>query len=315
MADLRIAPAPVSTRLLLVPSLMALGAGLVWSLGALTTRLADSTDAWQYLVWRSVAILVAVEVINLFRGRGSTMSLAFKSGWLMIAASVALLLASVAYIYALKNTTAANTAFLASMTPLMAAILARSWLKEHLSRVTIGAAGAAMVGVLIMVVADIGAGRMSGNVAAVGSSIGFAVYTVCIRSDPGRDWTPVLPGYASMMVVVGSMVTMAGGRPLIPPIADIGYASIHGAVFVVIGTMLFNHASRTIPSAAITVFAQTETVAVPLWIFLAFGEKPGPATVLGGVIILAAVVTKALLDTRPGEPATHREAPGTAALP
>ena len=172
-----------------------------------------------------------------------------------------------------------------------------------------------MFGVAIMVVGDLGAGRMSGNVAAVCSSLGFAAYTVCIRSDPGRDWTPVLPGYAITLVVVGSLVTMAGGRALIPPIADIGYASLHGALFIVVGTMLFNHASRTVPSAAITVFAQTETVAIPVWIFLAFGEKPGPTTVLGAIIILAAVVTKALLDTRPGEPPTHREAPGTAALP
>ncbi len=315
MANVRVRPAPAPARLSLVPSLMALGAGLVWSLGALTTRLADSTDAWQYLMWRSLAILVAVEVLNRFRGRGSTLSLAFNSGWLMLAASVSLLSASVFYIYALKTTTAANTAFLASMTPLMAAILARAWLKEHLTRVTIGAAAAAMVGVAIMVVADLGAGRMSGNVAAVFSSVGFAAYTVCIRSDPGRDWTPVLPGYALMLVVAGSLVTMAGGRPLVPPIADIGYAAIHGALFIVIGTMLFNHASRTIPSAAITVFAQTETVAIPVWIFLAFGERPSLATAIGAIIILAAVVTKALLDTRPGEPATHREAPGTAALP
>lgn len=315
MAHVRERPARVAKSLSLVPSLMALGAGLIWSLGALTTRLADSTDAWQYLVWRSLAILVAVELLNWFRGRGSTLSLAFNSGWLMVAASVSLLLASVAYIYALKTTSAANTAFLASMTPLMAAILARYWLKERLTKVTMWAAAAALVGVAIMVIADLGAGRMLGNAAAVCSSIGFAAYTVCIRSDPGRDWTPVLPGYALMLVVVGSPVILASGRPLVPPIADIGYAAIHGALFVVIGTMLFNRASRTIPAAAIVVFAQTETVAIPLWIFLAFQEKPSPATVLGAVIILAAVVTKALLDTRPGEPATHREAPGTAALP
>ena len=45
-----------ATRVPLVASVIAVGAGLVWSLGALMARIADRTDAWQYLIWRSVAI-------------------------------------------------------------------------------------------------------------------------------------------------------------------------------------------------------------------------------------------------------------------
>ncbi|MGF1665284.1 MAG: DMT family transporter [Acidimicrobiia bacterium] len=304
------APLVAHTRVPILASLMVFGAGLVWSLGALTTRLSTSTDAWQYLIWRSVGIVVVMEVITRLRGRRSALVEAYTSGWLMITACLSLWLASVAFIYALKNTTAANTAFLASVTPLVAVILARIFLGERLTRVTVGAIALALVGLAIMVSADLGAGRMSGNVAAVLSSVGFASYTVCIRARPAQDWSPVLPGYGSMMIVICSIVTIFNGRPLVPPAIDAAYALFHGGVLIVLGTILFNIASRTVPAVAMTVLAQSETVFVPVWVFLAFGEQPGLITLIGAAIILTAVVGKAALDARPGEPASHRAVPG-----
>lgn len=310
MAELA-APTGVHSRVPILASLMAFGAGVIWSLGALTTRLSTDTDAWQYLVWRSIAILVVMEILTRIRGRRSALLEAYTSGWLMIVACLSLLLASLAFIYALKNTSAANAAFLASTTPLMAVILARVFLGERLNRVTVGAILLALAGLSIMLSADLGAGRMSGNVSAVFSSLGFASYTVCIRARPAQDWSPVLPGYGSMMIVIGSVASLIGGRPLVPPLVDIAYALFHGGILIVVGTILFNIASRSVPAVAMTVLAQSETVFVPIWVFLAFGERPGPTTLVGAAIILTAVLGKALLDARPGEPASHREVPGT----
>jgi drug/metabolite transporter, DME family len=309
MAELA-ATTGVHSRIPILASLMAFGAGVIWSLGALTTRLSTDTDAWQYLVWRSIAILVVMEILTRIRGRRSALLEAYTSGRLMIVACLSLLLASLAFIYALKTTSAANAAFLASTTPLMAVILARIFLGERLNRVTGAAILLALTGLSIMLSADLGAGRMSGNISAVLSSLGFASYTVCIRARPSQDWSPVLPGYASMMIVIGSGVSLVSGRPLVPPPVDIAYAVLHGGVLIVVGTILFNIASRSVPAVAMTVLAQSETVFVPIWIFLAFDERPGPTALVGAAIILSAVLGKALLDARPGEPASHREVPG-----
>ena len=46
---------------------MALGAGVVWSFGAVTARMAKHADPFQYLIWRSVGVLVVMEVITAFR--------------------------------------------------------------------------------------------------------------------------------------------------------------------------------------------------------------------------------------------------------
>ena len=286
-------------RVPLRASLMALGAGVVWSLGAVTARTTRDMDAWQYLVWRSVGVIVVMEILRRRHRGANLLPRAYAAGWVMRIACACLMLASVAFVYALKNTTAANAAFLASVTPLLAVVLARVFLGERLTAVTIGALGLALLGLLVMVTADIGAGATTGNVAAVLSSLGFAGYAVCVRSDPARDWGPVMPGYALMTVLLCATVTLAHGRPLVPAVPDIGRAILHGGVFIVVGTLLFNRASRRIPAVAMTVLAQTETVCVPLWIFLVLAERPALTSIVGGAIILTAVIGKAVLDSRP----------------
>ena len=49
--------------------LLALGAGAVWSFGTVLARVADGSDAFQYLIWRSLGIIVVVEAWALFTGR------------------------------------------------------------------------------------------------------------------------------------------------------------------------------------------------------------------------------------------------------
>lgn len=278
---------------------MALAAGVTWSLGAVTARTAHGMDAWQYLIWRSVGVIVVMGGLAAWRREGSPFPKAFRAGWVMRIACVGLMLASVAFIYALKNTSAANAAFLASVTPLMAVVLARVFIGERLTVVTVASIALASVGLLVMVTADVGGGNLKGNIAALLSSLGFAGYSVCVRSEPKRDWGPVMPGYALMAIALCGTVTLIGGRSLFPPLQDIGRAMLHGGVFIVLGTLLFNDASRHIPAVAMTVFAQTETVFVPLWIFLVLGERPAATSLVGGAIILGAVIGKAVLDARP----------------
>ena len=76
----------------------------------------------------------------------------------MLIACGCLLLASIAFVYAVKNTTPANAAFLASIAPLVAVVLARFTLGEPLTVVTIVAVAVASVGLVVTVAGDLGAG-------------------------------------------------------------------------------------------------------------------------------------------------------------
>ncbi|MEY4339709.1 MAG: hypothetical protein RLZ14_1559, partial [Actinomycetota bacterium] len=73
-------------RLPLVASLMALGAGIVWSFGGIASRLAKNSDAFQYMVWRSIGIIVVVEVMYALRGQPWPTIRAWRSGRTMMLA-------------------------------------------------------------------------------------------------------------------------------------------------------------------------------------------------------------------------------------
>ena len=295
----------------LMASFLAFGAGVVWSLGSLAARLAGHADVWQYMIWRSVGVLVVMEIVSRVRGHGWMTPRAFTQGRTMFIGTLGLLVASLAFVYAIKNTTGANAAFLASVTPLFAVVLSRVFLGERLSRVTIGALVLALCGLSITVITDLSGGNMVGNASALLSSFGFAVYTVCVRSEPHRDWSPILPGYASMMIVLCAVVTLAIGEPLVPPAADAGYALLHGGGIIVIGTLMFNVGSRTVPAVAMTILAQSEMAFVPVWIYVWFGETPKAWTLVGGLIIVTAIVGKAVLDARaPAGTETPEATPG-----
>lgn len=295
-------------RLPVVASLLGLGAGVVWSFGAIASRLAEGADAFQYMVWRSIGVIAVVEVMAAVQGQPFPTVRAWRSGRVMMLANFGLFLASICFVYAVKTTTPANAAFLGSLTPLVAVVFSR-FLGERLSRSTIVALAVGMVGLVITVFSDLEAGSMVGNVSALVASVGFAIYTVCLRTDTTRDWSPVLPGYGLLMVVVCSAVTLAHGKALVPPAADIGWALLHGSVIIVVGTVMFNAASKHVPAVPMTVFAQTEMVFVPVWGFLILDLTPKPLTLLGGAIIFGAVVGKAWYDAAAGRKNEFTTAP------
>lgn len=296
-----------STRIPIVASLLALGAGAVWSLGGITAKVADGADPFQYLVWRSVAVIVVVEALSFLQRKPAPTLTAYRSGRTMIIANVMLFIASFGFVYAVKTTSPANAAFLGSTVPIFGALLAWVILRERLNWVTIVAIVVAFIGLLVTVVGDLGSGTMVGNLAALSSAVGFAGYTVCVRSDRDRDWSPVLPGYAVMMIVVCGAVTLAKGNPLVPPTGDLLLALLHGGVIIVLGTYMFNHASKQVPAAVMTLFAQTEMVLVPVWSITLLGERPKTMVLLGGCIIFVAILGKAVYDAR-----TANQAPVTA---
>ncbi len=285
-------------RVPLWASAMALGAGVVWSFGAIVARKADGADAFQYLLWRSVGVIAVIETFALVRHRGSFAVRAFASGWRMWTAMLTLWVSSIGFVYSVKTTSAANAAFLTSTTPIFGVLAGRWLLKERLDKATVALVAVAFSGLVIMVAGDVDAGNTVGNLAAVAAAIAFAGYAVTVRSDATQDWSPVLPGYGVLMILVCGAVLVADGEALVPPGADIAYSLFHGGVLVVVGTICFNTASRRVPAGAMTLFAQSEMALIPILAFVLLDERPTASTLAGGLVIFAAIVAKAILDAR-----------------
>jgi drug/metabolite transporter, DME family len=274
---------------------LVLAAGLFWSFTGVLVRSATHSDAWQYLGYRSVGAALFFLVYARWRGLGPPFRNFLKLGALGWLAMFSVLAASLCYIFALKTTTVANTLFLASCAPLVTGVLGWFVLRERLSLVGIGCIAVGLVGVSLMLVGRTdGASSLFGNLMAIGSALGFAGYNVCLRLGHGRDFGPTMYVYAVVALLICLAALVIGRGPFVPPLFDIAVAIINGFVFIGIGSQLFIHGAKHVPAAELAVLAQTEAIFGPLWVALIVGEIPAPIAILGGALILGAVVVMAV---------------------
>ena len=79
------------------------------------------------------------------------------------------------------------------------------------------------------------------------------------------------------------------GVGLVIPLAEMLWCSMLGVAQLGLGSVLFALAAQTVPAAQLTLFSLGEPVLAPLWVFLALGETPAWTTLVGGVILFAAL--------------------------
>ena len=79
---------------------------------------------------------------------------------------------------------------------------------------------------------------------------------------------------------------------------DLALLALFGAAQLGLGLVLFMAGARLIPVAEASLIGVLESVLGPVWVWLALGETPAPATLLGGAIILTALVVHIALDQR-----------------
>jgi len=288
-----------SERGFLVGALYVLAAGLSWSFTGIFLRLAPDLDSWQFLVWRNLGVACAFAIILRAQGAGPLLRRFAATGRVGVIVALALCLASIAFIIAMKTTTVANALFLSSCAPLLAALLGYIFLRERLSLRQATSVALGLAGLGVIVGGALEAGHLAGNISAILAALGFAGASVAMRYGPPRDYSPAVFAYGLIACALSASACLAKGLTLLPSTS--GVLAAFGAGFLVMGLgfTLFLRGAPHVPAAAQTVLAQTETIFGPIWVWLAFGETPVAATLIGGAVILAAVISMAAAGAAP----------------
>jgi hypothetical protein len=124
-------------------------------------------------------------------------------------------------VYAIQTTTIANAVFLFAASPLITALLAWVFLGERPRAETWATIALALVGIFIMVRQGLSGGAFLGNLAALVSALGFAVFTVTIRWRGVRDTLPFVLVGSVMALTAGGIAAGVAGDPLAVPATDI----------------------------------------------------------------------------------------------
>lgn len=274
-------------------ALVLFGATLMSFVG-LILRMIESADAFQILVYRSFSLALIVLVFACVRRRVSPLEFLRSIDRWSVFVGALLGLAFSFYVYALLNTSIASALFLLSSSPIFAAILAWVVLNERPGNMTYIALLLAIAGVGVMVFDGFDTGGTTGNLFALFSSLCFAGMLVTIRRL--RREEPLggtfLGGVFAMLLNV--VLVLAFGSGFAISHWDLGLSLFMGAFTIGLGIACVTLAAGHLPSSEVSILVLLESVLGPVWVWLFVGEAASIQVLIGGAIVLLAVVLQTI---------------------
>jgi drug/metabolite transporter (DMT)-like permease len=273
---------------------LIVAAAVAWSTAAFFTRLLPF-DSWTVLFWRGLfggGLIAAILV--LLQGRAGLRDLTGmgRSGWLVASLST---LGMVCFIPALQLTSVSNVAIIIATGPFVAAAFAWISLREAARWQTMLASLVALGGVAIIVGNMRASSDLLGIALACLMTVAIAAMTVTVRRHKN---TPMVAA-AALSNLLGSLVSIPFAHGIASVTAgDLVVFAMFGFFQVALGLTLFMLGSRLLPSGQATLIATLETPLMPFWVWLAFQEVPSSRALLGGALVMGAVIADIVSDTR-----------------
>mgnify|MGYP001206995614 CR=1 len=271
------------------PILVLLG-GFSLSWGGLIIRSFEGASIWQILFYRSIFFLwVLIAFLFLTYGK-KTFKKIKEAGLPGLVGGIFLSVSFVAYLYSMSETTVANVVFIISTQTVFLPILAYFFLKERISSRGLVAIVLAMIGVILMIGDSLGTGSLNGNLAALAIPINFSILILIIRKYPKVDMIPAI-FYAGIFSFFYGLILLKGIS--ISP-KDVWLSFLLGVPQLAFGFIFITIGSRTTPAAMVGLLMLMETIFAPIWVWLFYNEIPPSSVLIGGLIIISAVIMKSL---------------------
>jgi DME family drug/metabolite transporter len=271
------------------PIALVLLAVLLWSTGGVFIKL-TTLDAFSVNLGRSLFAAITVAIFTRKKG--------LRLEWFTLLSAFLYAGTLSCFVYANKNTTAANAIFLQYTAPVYILILAPFVLKEkfHLSdliTVIVCLAGMSLFFLEPQNAENkLAANLFWGNIAALVSGVFFGLYILLLRHPKSLKLNPAVSVFYGNILIVLLMLPIISANPP----TQINSKDILAILFLgifQIGTayILFtNGIARGVRSLDASIIGFVEPLLNPVWVFLFVGERPSVWAILGGVIIVAAVM-------------------------
>jgi drug/metabolite transporter (DMT)-like permease len=201
-------------------------------------------------------------------------------------------------IYAIQTTSVANAMFLFASAPFITAVLGWIILRESIRRATWIASAFACLGIGVMVFDGFSMGQMSGNISALFSALGFAIFAIALRWGKLEDMLPAVFLGGVFAFAVGILFCSLRGDAFVISLQDASIAISMGVFQVGAGLAVFTIGSKVVPAVELTLLSMTEVVLGPLWVWYFLGETVSINTLLGGGILMLAITGNALSGLR-----------------
>ncbi len=274
--------------------LLVLIATVLWSMAGLFARLLAHLDVWTVMGWRALLGAVSIALVGAIEYLSGRLDNPFGFGPLSGVVALLAMIAISAYTASVMTTTIADVMVIYATLPFVAAVIGFLINGERVSPRTLAASGVALAGIVIMVASGLGSGRLLGQSLSMLMTLAFAGMIVLQRRQPKVS-----------MIAVNALGALGSG---IFGLANSPHEAIGAYDFLILfafglttiglAFVIFMEGAKFIPSAEAGLISLLDVVLAPVWVFLAFGENPGAATILGGAIVLGAAVWRMAPDLR-----------------
>ena len=256
------------------------------SFGGLIVKSFEGATLWQILFWRSLFFIMVVFIFLLISYKKKIFKAFYNSGIPGIFGGIILSSGFSGYVFAMYNTTVANTNFIIQTQTIFLAIFGYFFLKEKISKITLVSIFLAISGIILMVGSDLEPGQMSGNLAAFIMPVSFAILILIIRKYPNVDMVPLQLYAGITAMIIGYIIA---GKINISA-HDIFLGFLAGFFQLGFGFILITIGARSTPSAMVGIIMLTEAVLGPFWAWLFINENSSFMVLIGGTIVIIAVL-------------------------
>ncbi|MDB4117186.1 DMT family transporter [Amylibacter sp.] len=271
-------------------TILILSGALCMSFAALFVKLIQNADGFQILFYRGFPQCMMVMIVACFIRQISLVEFFKSIDKTDLILGFTMCIAFSFYIFALLNTSVASALFILSISPVFAALLSWRIIGEIPTKTTWIAILFAMVGVTVMVGADLTRGQLIGNLFAMISAFSFALMLVFARKSKKSD---VLTGNflgAGFAILMAIILAYSYGDGLIVSTQDMLLSFALGAFTIGIGIAFVAWAAPYLPAPNVGVLVLIESVLAPVWVWLFLDMPMKYQEILGGLIILCAVL-------------------------
>ncbi|HET9786140.1 MAG TPA: EamA family transporter [Pyrinomonadaceae bacterium] len=274
------------------PLLLVLAAAIIWSTGGLFIKW-TSLSGLELSFGRSLCAAITVAIFTRREGFG------FNRVTLLASLLYAALL--LLFVLATKETTAANAIFLQYTAPLYVLILEPLLYKEKFRQRDLITVIACVIGMSLFFVGKLRPQDVTGNLLALASGLCFAFYFLLLRHPSSRKVNRASSViYGNLLVVV---LCAPAGLSALPNVSRFDALAVLylGVVQIGVAYTLFTLGmARGIRSLDAGIVGYIEPVLNPIWVFLVLGERPSKWALIGGAIIISAVVVHTTLKAKEG---------------
>ena len=267
------------------PFLIFLGACSL-SFGGLIVKSFQGATLWQILFWRTIFFLIVISLYLALTYKKQVFRSFYNLGFPGFFGGFILSLGFSGYVFAMYNTTVANANFIIQTQTIFLAIFGYFFLKEKISAITLTSIILAISGILLMVGSSLSPGQMSGNIAAFIMPISFATLILVVRKYPTVDMVPAQFVAGVFALLIGYLMSE---KIMISP-NDIFLGFLAGFLQLGLGFIFITIGAQRTPSAMVGIIMLTEAVLGPLWAWLFINEQPPFIVIIGGSIVIFAVL-------------------------